>query len=91
VRPRTLGCGLATTSAGVAWSLGFGDGGHLDRQRALEVIARMVASVGLPVTADIEGGFAAAGRPLSCEYVQVARKALMIAVASSSRPMGQPQ
>jgi 2-methylisocitrate lyase-like PEP mutase family enzyme len=49
---------IATTSAGVAWSLGFGDGGHLDRQRALEVIARIVASVELPVTADIEGGFA---------------------------------
>jgi len=48
---------IATTSAGVAWSLGFGDGGHLDRQRALEVIARIVAAVGVPVTADIEDGF----------------------------------
>ncbi|HEX6853897.1 MAG TPA: isocitrate lyase/phosphoenolpyruvate mutase family protein [Streptosporangiaceae bacterium] len=49
---------IATTSAGVAWSLGFGDGGHLDRQRALQVIARIAAAVEVPVTADIEGGFA---------------------------------
>jgi 2-methylisocitrate lyase-like PEP mutase family enzyme len=49
---------IATTSAGVAWSLGFGDSGHLDRQRALQVIARIIAAVEVPVTADIEDGFA---------------------------------
>jgi len=49
---------IATTSAGVAWSLGFGDGGHLDRPRALQAIARIAAAVDVPVTADIEGGFA---------------------------------
>jgi 2-methylisocitrate lyase-like PEP mutase family enzyme len=49
---------VATTSAGVAWSLGAPDGDALDRDRALELIARVAGAVRVPVTADIEGGFA---------------------------------
>ena len=49
---------IATTSAGVAWSLGAPDGDRLDRDRALDLVARVVAAVGLPVTADIESGYA---------------------------------
>ncbi|WP_236004118.1 isocitrate lyase/PEP mutase family protein [Nonomuraea antri] len=50
---------IATTSAGVAWSLGSPDGDALGRDRALDLIARIAAAVGVPVTADIEGGYAA--------------------------------
>src|SRR5256886_9221423 len=50
---------IATTSAGVAWSLGAPDGDQLDREPALDLIARVVAAVGVPVTADIESGFGA--------------------------------
>lgn len=50
---------VATTSAGVAWSLGVADGDHLDRDRAVDLIARVAAAVDLPVTADIESGFGA--------------------------------
>jgi len=49
---------IATTSAGVAWSLGAADGDQLDRDRALDLIARIVAAVDVPVTADIESGYA---------------------------------
>ncbi|MEV6867659.1 isocitrate lyase/phosphoenolpyruvate mutase family protein [Streptosporangium subroseum] len=49
---------IATTSAGVAWSLGAADGDRLDRDRALALIARVVAAVDVPVTADIESGYA---------------------------------
>ncbi|GAA2980176.1 isocitrate lyase/PEP mutase family protein [Streptomyces fulvorobeus] len=49
---------IATTSAGVAWSLGSPDGDLLARDRALELIARIVGAVAVPVTADIEGGYA---------------------------------
>jgi 2-methylisocitrate lyase-like PEP mutase family enzyme len=49
---------IATTSAGVAWSLGKPDGDQLPRDLAVAAIARIVAVVGVPVTADIEGGFA---------------------------------
>lgn len=48
---------IATTSAGVAWSLGSPDGDFLARDRALRLIARIVAAVAVPVTADIEGGY----------------------------------
>jgi len=48
---------VATTSAGVSWSLGVADGGHLDGERALEVTARIVGAVDVPVTADIETGY----------------------------------
>jgi 2-methylisocitrate lyase-like PEP mutase family enzyme len=50
---------IATTSAGVAWSLGAPDGGRLDRDLALAAVARIVRAVGVPVSADIEDGFAA--------------------------------
>jgi len=49
---------VATTSAGVAWSLGIADGDQLDRDTALDVLARVVAAVDVPVTADIESGYA---------------------------------
>ncbi|WP_411293214.1 isocitrate lyase/phosphoenolpyruvate mutase family protein [Streptomyces sp. CBMA156] len=49
---------IATTSAGVAWSLGHGDGDHLTRVQALGMIARITSVVDVPVTADIERGYA---------------------------------
>ncbi|HEU5157292.1 MAG TPA: isocitrate lyase/phosphoenolpyruvate mutase family protein [Streptosporangiaceae bacterium] len=49
---------IATTSAGVAWSLGAPDGDRLDRDRAIDLVARVAAAVELPVSADIESGFA---------------------------------
>lgn len=48
---------IATTSAGVAWSLGSPDGDRLGRDRALGLISRVVAGVAVPVTADIETGY----------------------------------
>ncbi|WP_432028635.1 isocitrate lyase/PEP mutase family protein [Streptomyces sp. 1222.5] len=49
---------VATTSAGVAWAFGAADGDRLDRDRALEAVARITAAVRVPVSADIEGGYA---------------------------------
>ncbi|MER5859273.1 isocitrate lyase/phosphoenolpyruvate mutase family protein [Streptomyces sp900105245] len=49
---------VATTSAGVAWALGAADGDRLDRDRALAAVARITAAVSVPVSADIEGGYA---------------------------------
>jgi 2-methylisocitrate lyase-like PEP mutase family enzyme len=48
---------IATTSAGVAWSCGIPDGGALDRDTMLEHVARIVAAVAVPVTADLEAGY----------------------------------
>ena len=48
---------IATTSAGIAWSCGVPDGGPLDRDSMLEHVARIVAAVSVPVTADLEAGY----------------------------------
>lgn len=48
---------IGTTSAGVAWSLGFPDGQRLSRDLLLEAVGRIVAAVEVPVTADIEAGY----------------------------------
>ncbi|MET8087946.1 isocitrate lyase/phosphoenolpyruvate mutase family protein [Micromonospora sp. NPDC005194] len=50
---------VATTSAGVAWSLGEPDGDILGRDAAVDLVRRITASVPLPVTADIESGYGA--------------------------------
>ncbi|WP_460529934.1 isocitrate lyase/PEP mutase family protein [Flindersiella endophytica] len=48
---------IATTSAGVSWAHGRGDGQHLDRDEMVRAIAGITAVVDVPVTADIEGGY----------------------------------
>jgi len=49
---------LATTSAGIAWSLGLPDGGGLGREEALASLARIVGVAGgTPVSADLEDGY----------------------------------
>ncbi|MHC1559049.1 isocitrate lyase/PEP mutase family protein [Actinomycetospora sp. C-140] len=50
---------VATTSAGVSWSLGRSDGQQLGRDEMVAAVARIAASVDLPVSADIEGGYGA--------------------------------
>lgn len=48
---------IATTSAGVAWSCGLPDGGPLDVDTMLTRVARIVAAVDVPVSADLESGY----------------------------------
>lgn len=48
---------VATTSAGVAWTLGAPDGNKVDRDRVIDLVARIAKAVSVPVTADIESGF----------------------------------
>ena len=48
---------IATSSAGVAWLLGYPDGERIPRAEMLGMVRRIAASVALPVTADMEGGY----------------------------------
>jgi 2-methylisocitrate lyase-like PEP mutase family enzyme len=48
---------LATTSSGLAWSLGRRDN-HVTLEETLEHLQRIADSVDIPVNADFEGGFA---------------------------------
>jgi 2-methylisocitrate lyase-like PEP mutase family enzyme len=48
---------VATSSAGVAWALGYADGQHISRAEMADVVRRIAGRVAVPVTADMEGGY----------------------------------
>ncbi len=48
---------IATTSGGVSWALGYADGEAAPWDEVVAATARIVRSVQVPVTADIEAGF----------------------------------
>ncbi|MGZ4698409.1 MAG: isocitrate lyase/PEP mutase family protein [Oryzihumus sp.] len=49
---------VATTSAGLSWSWGVADGEHLGLERILDLTRRVVDAVDVPVTTDLEAGYA---------------------------------
>lgn len=49
---------VATSSAAMSWAHGRRDGSGLSRYEAIQAIARVVAATELPVSADIETGYA---------------------------------
>jgi 2-methylisocitrate lyase-like PEP mutase family enzyme len=48
---------IATTSAGIAFSLGYPDGQRISREEMIARIARIARAVKVPVTADVEWGY----------------------------------
>lgn len=50
---------IATTSGGVAWALGYGDGEQVPLAEVLTLVRRIVRAVDLPVTVDFETGYGA--------------------------------
>jgi 2-methylisocitrate lyase-like PEP mutase family enzyme len=48
---------IATTSAGIAFSLGYPDGERIPREEMMARIARIARAVHVPVTADVESGY----------------------------------
>jgi len=48
---------IATTSAGVAWSLGYADGGHLPVRLLVETVERIARVIRVPLSVDIENGY----------------------------------
>jgi len=64
---------LATTSAGVAFSLGYPDGQKISREEMLARVGRIARAVKVPVTADVEAGYG--NRPedaarTACEVIE---------------------
>lgn len=49
---------IATTSAGVAWALGYRDGRQVPIDEVLAAAARMVRVLSVPLSVDIENGYA---------------------------------
>ena len=48
---------IATTSAGIAFSLGYPDGQRIPREEMMARIGRITRAVNVPVTADVESGY----------------------------------
>ena len=65
---------IATTSAGVSYAIGYPDGEIVPRDEMIAAIGRIARSVTVPVTADIESGFARDGAQVAeLERLGVAR------------------
>jgi len=47
----------ATTSSAMAWSLGYPDGEHVPIELLADVVRRIVRTVSIPVSVDLERGF----------------------------------
>ena len=48
---------VASSSAGVAWMLGYPDGEIIPREQMLDAVRRIAEAVDVPVTADMEAGY----------------------------------
>ncbi|HEX8955506.1 MAG TPA: isocitrate lyase/phosphoenolpyruvate mutase family protein, partial [Burkholderiaceae bacterium] len=48
---------LATSSAAVAWALGYADGSHLPRAETMAAIGRIARVIKVPLTVDMEDGY----------------------------------
>ncbi|MET9123427.1 isocitrate lyase/phosphoenolpyruvate mutase family protein [Streptomyces sp. NPDC004528] len=80
---------VATTSAGVAWALGRNDGQGMTRDLAVDAVARITASVDVPVSADIEGGYGAAPEDVAATVrAVIAAGAVGINLEDSQAPGG---
>ncbi|CAM4068371.1 isocitrate lyase/phosphoenolpyruvate mutase family protein [Nocardia ninae] len=80
---------IATTSAGVAWSLGTGDGQQLTRDDTIGVIRRIAAVVDVPVTADVEGGYGPAPEDVAATILAaVSAGAVGVNLEDSTAPGG---
>jgi 2-methylisocitrate lyase-like PEP mutase family enzyme len=65
---------IATTSAGIAYSLGYADGQRVRREEMMARIGRIARAVEVPVTADIEAGYGSAVEDVAkttCELIQM--------------------
>ncbi len=48
---------IATSSAGIAWLMGYADGENIPREEMLWMVRRIAERVDVPVTADMEAGY----------------------------------
>lgn len=63
---------IATSSASLAWSLGYADGGALPRAELLAAIARIHRVIAVPLTVDLEDGYSDVPEAVGALVAQVA-------------------
>ncbi|WP_037602020.1 isocitrate lyase/PEP mutase family protein [Streptacidiphilus rugosus] len=81
---------VATTSGGVAWSLGRGDGQHASREAMVAAARRVVAAVDVPVTVDAEGGYGAEPDAVATTVTALVAAGAVGANLEDSRAVGGP-
>ncbi|HUZ71807.1 MAG TPA: isocitrate lyase/phosphoenolpyruvate mutase family protein [Stellaceae bacterium] len=62
---------LATTSGGVAWALGYRDGEAAPWREVVDATARIVRAARVPVSADIEAGYAATPAEVAAHVAEI--------------------
>ena len=68
---------IATTSAGIAFALGYPDGQRIGRERMLAHVAAIAEAVPVPVSADLEAGYG----PRPEDVATTVREALAVGLA----------
>ncbi|HEY6394139.1 MAG TPA: isocitrate lyase/phosphoenolpyruvate mutase family protein, partial [Candidatus Binataceae bacterium] len=82
---------IATSSAGVAYSLGYADGERAPREEIVAAIARIARVSHLPVSADIEAGFGADAAGVARMVAEVIRAgAVGINLEDATRDRNNP-
>ncbi len=70
---------IATTSAGMAAVFGYSDGEQLPQDLLLAMVERIVASINIPVSVDIEAGYGQTPEEI-CEFVDRLLKAGIVGI-----------
>lgn len=83
---RTGALAIATTSAGVSWAHGRGDGQALERDEMIRAIRYIAQAVEVPVTADIEGGYGTGSAQDVAETVRAAIEAGVVGINLEDSP-----
>lgn len=78
---------IASTSAGVAFALGYPDGERIGRAEMLEHVRRIVEAVDVPVTADMEAGYG----PDAEDVAETARGIVAIGAVGMNLEDGTPE
>jgi 2-methylisocitrate lyase-like PEP mutase family enzyme len=82
---------IATTSGGLSWAAGVPDSGGLSRTAAIEALRRIAAVVSVPVSADIESGYATSPAEVASTIVEViAAGAVGVNIEDSPGVDGEP-
>ncbi|MBX9841676.1 MAG: isocitrate lyase/phosphoenolpyruvate mutase family protein [Xanthobacteraceae bacterium] len=68
---------IATTSGGVAWALGHADGEKAPWHEIVSATERVVRTVRVPVTADIEGGYGDSAAEVGKNIAEVVRTGIV--------------
>src|ERR1700675_2579354 len=73
---------IATTSAGIAFTLGYPDGQRISREEMLASVGRIAHAVQVPVTADVEAGYGDRAE----DAAETARAACRVVIAVGENP-----